>query len=92
MRTHADFVKAHENSISLGGARHPTFKSGHCFMTETLNKQEVEFVGALLHEHLNRMHRAVPEEVERFDYLFEVRRTNAVLKKMDYPLFEEDAS
>ena len=68
---------------------HPTFGSGHCFMVETLNKQEVQFVGEILHNRLSRIRKAVPVRVEPSAYQFEVKRTNAVLKKMDYPLFEE---
>jgi hypothetical protein len=70
-------------------ASHPTFSSGHCFMAETLNKQEVEFVGELLTDRLKRIRRMTPVRVEVSDYQFEVKRINAILAKMDYPLFEE---
>jgi hypothetical protein len=70
-------------------AKHPTFNSGHCFMAEFLNKQEVQFVGEILHNRLARIRKAVPTRVEPSAYQYEVKRTNAVLKKMDYPLFEE---
>lgn len=68
---------------------HPTFARGHCFMVKTLNKQEVEFVGEMLHEHLKKMRLAVPSDVDPSDNKYEVRRVNAILDKMDHPLFEE---
>lgn len=70
-------------------AKHPTFGSGHCFMAETLNKQEVEFVGELLTNHLKSMRRAIPLRVDPTDYVYEVKRINAILQKMDYPLYED---
>lgn len=53
-------------------------------MAETLNKPECEFVGELLHKHLNRRMPFMGE-----DFKFEVRRVNAILQKLDYPLYEE---
>ncbi|RRY03801.1 hypothetical protein [Brucella anthropi] len=73
-------------------ASHPTFNSGHCFMTETLNKQEVEYVGAMLHMHLIVWRTLVPTQIEPSEYLAEVKRVNTILKKMDHPLFEEGAA
>ncbi|MGV1754780.1 hypothetical protein [Agrobacterium sp. CG674] len=70
-------------------ASHPTFASGHCFMVETLNKPEVEFLGELLHRRLACMRATVPARVEPSEYRIEVKRINAILKKMDHPLFEE---
>jgi hypothetical protein len=63
-------------------ASHPTFNSGHCFMAQTLNKPEVEEVGALIHAHL----KANGSEMDAP----EMKRWQQILEKMDYPAFEPD--
>lgn len=64
-------------------AAHPTFASGHCFMVETLNKQECELVGEVLHEHLRRQMPFMGKDFE-----FEVKRINRILQKIDYATFD----
>ncbi|WP_369928143.1 hypothetical protein [Leisingera sp. XS_AS12] len=60
-------------------ASHPTFSAGHCFMAQTLNKPEVEEVGALIHGHL----KANAAEMDEH----ELKRWQRILEKMDYPSF-----
>lgn len=60
--------------------RHPTFKRGHCFMTTTLNRPEVELVGALIHAHLRT------EEGQELRAHFD-----KILAKIDYPAFDDGA-
>lgn len=56
-------------------AGHPTFSRGHCFMTQTLNKPEVEEIGPLVFAEILKREAAG-------DYAEHLRRA---LAKMDYP-------
>ena len=71
-------------------ASHPTFASGHCFMAKTLNKPEVEYAGGILINALRNLEKTVPRQTPMEDFLFHIKHTNKILKKMDHPLFEPE--
>lgn len=59
-------------------------------MTEYLNRPEVEFIGDLLHSRLRGLRASSRTKPElRSDYDFAVKRTNNILRKLDYPEFRE---
>jgi hypothetical protein len=67
----------------------PRFSSGFCFMVETLNKQQCEYVGALLATRF----RAIQEmhlngEMDHEDFQIESRQIAGIITKIDYPMLD----